>query len=83
MTSTLKWAKICPPWRGSLQDTLRNFVQKIETASIEDRPRLFQYLIKEVYLFPPTTLIFSFLFLDFCPKVAGQCLENKFEYFGD
>lgn len=19
MTSTLKWAKICPPWRGSLQ----------------------------------------------------------------
>ena len=60
MTSTLKWAKICPPWRGSLQDTLRNFVQKIETASIEDRPRLFQYLIKEVYLFPPTTLIFSF-----------------------
>jgi len=83
MTSTLKWAKICPPWRGSLQDTLRNFVQKIETASIEDRPRLFQYLIKEVYLFPPTTLIFSFLFLDFWQKVAGQCLENKFEYFGD
>ena len=24
MTSTLKWAKICPPWRGSLQDLEKN-----------------------------------------------------------
>jgi hypothetical protein len=21
MTSTLKWAKICPPWRGALQSS--------------------------------------------------------------